>query len=101
MKKLFIIVPVGVLSLGLVYLVNYDSKEESLPLMESGIETSAEPDEEEQMAENVDGIHIMPDGAVMDGEGEVIPGASVRADGMIELEDGRIVEPVMDLRTTQ
>lgn len=53
-----------------------------------------ETDEEDPYA----GIHIMGDGSVMLGNGEVVADATVTADGMIELADGTLLEPEMDLR---
>jgi hypothetical protein len=48
--------------------------------------------------ENIEGIHIMANGTVMNGEGEEVHGAVITADGKIMLEDGDIVEPEFDLR---
>ena len=47
---------------------------------------------------SMDGIHIMANGDVMAGDGTVLPGASIRADGMIVLSSGQVIEPAMDLR---
>jgi len=49
--------------------------------------------------EDLSGIHIMPDGSVMLGNGETLNDALVTEDNMIELGDGRIVKPAMDLRS--
>ena len=46
---------------------------------------------------DLDGIHIMADGTVMLGSGEVLEGAEVTDDGMIMLSDGDLVEPEFDL----
>ncbi len=47
---------------------------------------------------DLDGIHIMANGDVMNGDGEILEGVAVTEDGMIELTDGTFVEPVMDMR---
>lgn len=47
---------------------------------------------------NYDGTHIMPSGAVMTGDGVVIPNATVTEDGMIMLENGELLTPAFDLR---
>lgn len=44
------------------------------------------------------GIHIMADGSVMLGDGNIVDDANVNDDGNIVLEDGIVVEPVLDLR---
>lgn len=43
-------------------------------------------------------IHIMTDGSVMLGNGDVVEGAQVTPDGKIKLPNGEILEPVMDMR---
>lgn len=48
--------------------------------------------------EDLTGIHIMPDGSVMLGNGETLGDASVNDEGMIILNDGRVIKPLMDLR---
>jgi hypothetical protein len=55
-------------------------------------------DEHSDHADDIDGIHIMADGTVMNGDGTVLAGATVTSDGMIKLADGDIVEPEFDLR---
>lgn len=50
--------------------------------------------------ENTDGIHIMADETIMNRDGNEVVGASIRADGTIQLNDGTIVTPVFDLRST-
>lgn len=47
---------------------------------------------------DLDGIHIMGDGTVMLGNGEVVEDATVTEDGMIMLANGEMVEPEFDLR---
>jgi len=47
------------------------------------------------------GIHIMPDGVVMLGSGEALPDASVTRSGDIQLGDGRIVTPAIDMRSNK
>lgn len=47
---------------------------------------------------DLSGIHIMADGSVMLGDGDILEGATVTEDGMIMLPDGDLVEPVMDMR---
>jgi len=49
--------------------------------------------------ESLEGIHIMSDGSVMLGNGDALHDASVTADGKIKLGSGRIVEPMMDMRS--
>lgn len=48
---------------------------------------------------DLSGIHIMADGSVMLGNGEVLHDATVNDEGMIVLADGTEVEPVMDMRS--
>ena len=73
-----------------------------LELLEHQVEHMAMSHEDEVMMDhddmNLDGIHIMADGSVMLGDGEVLHSATVKEDGMIVLEDGTEVEPVMDMR---
>lgn len=45
------------------------------------------------------GIHIMADGSVMLGNGEMLEEAHVTEAGMISLPDGTMVKPTMDLRS--
>lgn len=59
---------------------------------------SMEADHDHADEEDLSGIHIMPDGSVMLGDGSMLPDATVTEDGMILLPDGDLVEPVMDLR---
>jgi hypothetical protein len=47
---------------------------------------------------SLDGIHIMENGMVMLGNGEMVEGATLTRNGKIMLANGDIVEPVMDLR---
>lgn len=47
----------------------------------------------------MDGIHIMPNGDVMLGTGEVVETATINANGMIVWEDGTIITPVLDMRS--
>jgi len=47
---------------------------------------------------DMSGIHIMADGSVMLGNGEVVSDAVVTSDGLIEMPDGQVVEPMMDMR---
>jgi hypothetical protein len=47
---------------------------------------------------SLDGIHIMENGMVMLGNGEMVEGAIVTDDGKIMLKNGDIVLPMMDLR---
>ena len=53
---------------------------------------------EHEHDDDLAGIHIMSDGTVMLGNGDVVEGATVTADGKIMLADGDIVEPEMDMR---
>lgn len=48
--------------------------------------------------DGIEGIHIMADGAVMLGTGEVLDDASVNANGDIILGSGETVSPAMDMR---
>lgn len=48
---------------------------------------------------DLSGIHIMADGTVMLGSGEEVHDATVNDEGMIVLSDGRVIEPVSDLRS--
>lgn len=48
---------------------------------------------------DLSGIHIMPDGSVMLGNGETLFDAYVTPEGMIVLGDGREVDPVIDMRS--
>ena len=47
---------------------------------------------------DMQGIHIMPDGAVMSGSGTVLQDAVVNPDGSITLPDGQTVIPANDYR---
>lgn len=49
--------------------------------------------------EGMDGIHIMPDGAVMLGTGETLADATITSDGNIMLSTGEVVVPVLDMRS--
>jgi len=62
----------------------------------SDADDSEHEHEDDEM--DIDGIHIMSDGTVMLGSGEVIDDATVTDDGMIMLADGDLVEPEFDLR---
>jgi len=44
------------------------------------------------------GVHIMPDGSVMNGDGEAVAGAVINDDGTINLSDGTVITPVADFR---
>ena len=46
-----------------------------------------------------EGVHIMPDGKVMAKDGSIIANATIRSDGKIEMSDGIVVTPAMDLRS--
>lgn len=50
------------------------------------------------LPEDLSGLHIMADGSVMLGNGEVLPEAIILENGDIELQDGRVVTPLMDMR---
>lgn len=54
-----------------------------------------------QEDEGMDGIHIMADGTVMLGTGEVVETARVDENGMIIWQDGRVIKPLMDLRSPE
>ncbi len=49
-------------------------------------------------AENYEGVHIMPDGTVMKKNGDTIPDAVILANGTIQMSDGTIVTPAIDMR---
>lgn len=55
-------------------------------------------EEEEEDDDEYAGIHIMADGTIMLGNGEEVEDATITDDDMIELADGTILEPEMDLR---
>lgn len=64
----------------------------------NGMEPTGAADSEVQNEDRYKGIHIMSDGTVMLGNGEVLEDATVTSEGMIELSDGTEIKPVMDLR---
>ena len=99
------------------FFVDYDISEEeeiieeisnqtdlSVEEIEAVIEFNTEEDEHHHDAHDhddeidLDGIHIMPNGDVMLGNGEVLSDATITDDGMIMLENGDLVEPEFDLR---
>jgi FtsP/CotA-like multicopper oxidase with cupredoxin domain len=49
--------------------------------------------------EGIEGIHIMPDGAVMLGTGETLEDAIITSDGNIMLSTGEVVVPILDMRS--
>ncbi len=51
--------------------------------------------------EGMDGIHIMPDSTVMLGTGETVSEATIDVYGMIIWPDGRLIKPVMDMRSPE
>lgn len=61
-------------------------------------DVSVPADEGSGLPEDLAGIHIMADGSVMLGNGEVLTDAEVLANGDIRLSDGRVVTPIMDMR---
>lgn len=54
-----------------------------------------------QVQPNTAGIHIMPNGDVMRGDGKVLSDATILADGNIQLSDGTIIAPAFDLRKSE
>lgn len=50
------------------------------------------------MSMDTSGIHIMADGSVMLANGKTVTGAKVTAAGMVQMPDGTMVKPAMDLR---
>ncbi len=49
--------------------------------------------------DSMDEIHIMANGDVMLGNGEVVTDANITSDGKIVLSNGEVVAPVMDMRS--
>lgn len=58
----------------------------------------SQTDDKEVISHIPSGIHIMPDGSIMAGDGSMLSSAVVLQDGTIQLENGQIVEPTADLR---
>jgi plastocyanin len=62
-------------------------------------ETPTSPTQASDPKQNYEGVHIMPDGTVMAGDGNPIPKAIVLANGTIRLNDGTVITPVLDMRS--
>lgn len=71
---------------------NSEAEEASLKEEAKQEEVASAPEEELQ------GVHIMADGTVMDGNGRALIGARILQDGTIELESGTIITAAFDLR---
>ena len=50
--------------------------------------------------QDLTGLHIMPNGDVMLGNGDVLDNAKALSDGTVELPTGEIVRPMMDMRSS-
>jgi cytochrome c oxidase subunit 2 len=73
--------------------------------MDSGVNEGAKVPQETKREEETDapeedlqGVHIMADGTIMDSSGKVLIGARILEDGRIRLESGAIITPAFDLR---
>lgn len=52
----------------------------------------------ESMEGNKTGVHIIPDGSIIANDSTILPDARILPDGTIELKDGTIVKPTIDMR---